>query len=63
MRRLFTNAGLVFFVLALGATARAAEPCKLAMLGGRLVASTAQKLAGQFFENFSAKVSAGREFS
>ncbi len=36
---------------------------KLAMLGGRLIASTAQKLAGQFFENFSAKVSAGREFS
>ena len=36
---------------------------KLAMLGSRLISSTAQKLAGQFFENFSAKVTADRELS
>jgi len=29
---------------------------KLAMLGGRLINSTAQKLAGQFFENFAKQV-------
>jgi carbon monoxide dehydrogenase subunit G len=36
---------------------------KLAMLGSRLIASTAQKLAGQFFENFSEKVAPKQEVS
>ncbi|MGW9229997.1 CoxG family protein [Pseudorhizobium sp. NPDC055634] len=34
---------------------------KLAMLGSRLIDSTAQKLAGQFFENFSQKVTPNQE--
>ena len=34
---------------------------KLAMLGSRLIDSTAQKLAGQFFENFSQKVTPKQE--
>ena len=44
-------------------TAKADVGGKLAMLGSRLISSTAQKLAGQFFENFSAKVTADRELS
>lgn len=37
-------------------TAKADIGGKLAMLGGRLINSTAQKLAGQFFENFAKQV-------
>ena len=37
-------------------TAKADVGGKLAMLGGRLINSTAQKLAGQFFEEFARQV-------
>ncbi|HVW57334.1 MAG TPA: carbon monoxide dehydrogenase subunit G [Rhizobiaceae bacterium] len=33
---------------------------KIAQLGSRLIDSTSKKLAGQFFENFNKKVSAGQ---
>ena len=36
---------------------------KLAQLGGRLIESTARKLAGEFFQNFSAIVGARRRNS
>ena len=35
---------------------------KIAQLGGRLIDSTAKKLAGQFFDCFAEKVSAGAKF-